>query len=300
MKTKMIIVFSLVLACFFSVYAQEIEVNVTVNMEQLPFEYRNDVMSMETDIENYINNQKFLKEDWEGPKIPVELSIVLSGGSNKNYTAKLLVLSKRNLIGEDAGASINLRMLENNWGFQYAKNASFYYNPLRFDNFSSILDFYMLLVIGFDLDTYGELEGSKAFNAAYQIVQLGASNQVEGFSTYSRPGEFTKYNLLSEISDMRYEDFRKLIFSYYYDGLDNMIKDKEKGLKGLDDVIYYMAKFKKEKLSGPSVLMQLFFDTKAEELAATFKGYNNETLFEYLIYLDPGNTMLYQQSKQGR
>jgi hypothetical protein len=158
----------------------------------------------------------------------------------------------------------------------------------------------MFLVIGMDKDTYGELDGSKEYDKAKSIFQLGASNEIPGFKTFSQPGEFTKYNLVTELTDMRYEDFRKLIFAYYVDGLDRMAFNKEKATEALAGIIADMAAFKQNKLTGPSVLLQLFFDSKAQELASIFKGYQDKKVFNDLIYLDPSNTMLYNEARDSR
>ncbi|MCX7735197.1 MAG: DUF4835 family protein [Candidatus Kapabacteria bacterium] len=297
-----IIIGILFLLSSFSLFSQEIEANVIVNMEQLEFEARNNVANFDKDIMNYINNQSFTGEKWEGPKIPVEINIYLSGGRNGKYSARMFIVSKRTLDGpdENTGQSVALRMIEDNWAFEYGLGAFLSFNMLRYDRISSMIDYYMFLVIGMDKDTYGELDGSKEYEKAKSIFQLGASNNIPGFKTFSNPGEFTKYNLITELTDMRYEEFRKLIFAYYVDGLDRMAFNKETATEALAEIISDMAAFKQNKLSGPSVLLQLFFDTKAQELASIFRGYKDKKVFNDLIYLDPSNTMLYNEAKDSR
>ena len=286
----------------FSASSQEIKANVTVVLDQLTFENRTSVAQMENDVESYINNQKFTRIEWEGDPIPVEITIVLSGGSNNKYGGRLLVVSKRKLDGpeEIAGESVALKMLDDKWSFEYGLGANLTYNPMRFDAFTSLIDYYLLLVIGFDLDSYNELSGSEVFEQAKSIIQLGASNNADGYSTFSQPGEFTRFNLVSELTDMRYHDLRKIFFSYYFDVLDQMAFDKEKAMLSLEYVISDLASFKKNKMVGPSVLLQAFFDSKANEIAYTLKSYPNEDVFLNLKYVDPSNTILYDDAKAGK
>lgn len=299
MKTKAFIPILLFFFTTLSLFSQEIEANVVVNLEQLEFEARNNVSNFDRDLMSYINNQSFTGEKWEGPKIPVEINIYLSGGRNSKYSARMFIVSKRFLDGPDeiTGQSVALRMIEDKWSFEYGLGAFLSFNMLRFDRISSMIDYYMFLIIGMDKDTYGELDGSKEYEKAKSIFQLGTSNQIPGFQSFSQPGEFTKYNLITELTDMRYEEFRKLIFAYYVDGLDKMAFDKEAAIQAIAEIIQDMALFKKNKLTGPSVLLQLFFDTKAQELASIFKGYKDKNLFNDLIYLDPSNTMLYNEAR---
>jgi hypothetical protein len=291
----------LMIGSSFTILAQEIKATVIVNTDQLQMEALNSVSSMANDVQNYINNNRFLETQWEGEPIPVEINIYLSGGRNNRFSGKMFIVSKRVLDGpkDNQGQSINLRLKEDTWSFEYSRGANFTYNVLRYDEFVSMIDFYMLLIIGYDLDTYGELDGNKAFDNARSIVNMGAGNNVPGFKSVNNPGDFTKYNLLSELQDMKNYTFRKIIFSYYVDGLDQLSKKKEETLKSIENILAEMVVFK-QKLSGASVIMQLFFDTKAQELAAIFNSYPTRDVFNNLIYLDPSNTMLYQDSRDGK
>ncbi len=275
--------------------AQEIEANVSVSLEQINQENRIYVTSMESDLENYINSQRFTNINWEGARIPVDLSIFLTGGSQGKFSARIFVAAKRYLYGQEGGASVTLRLVDEKWSFDYAMGASHSYNPRRFDRFVSLLDYYMLLIIGFDMDTYGELDGTPIYEMAKEICRLGASYGESGYSTYSQPGEFTRYSLVSELTDLRYEPLRVLFFEYYVDGLDMVAENREEALKSLHEIIDDIADYKRNKMVGPSVLLQAFFDAKAGELAASFKDYNDKTIYKTLMYLDPSNTTIYEE-----
>ncbi|MBM2816163.1 MAG: hypothetical protein HW421_2925 [Ignavibacteria bacterium] len=279
--------------------AQEIEANVIVNVEQLSMENRISVQTMQNDITSYINNQKFTEKKWEGPKIQVDINVFLQGGSNNKYAARVFIISKRSLDSKQNSSSIALKLIDTKWYFEYAQYASLTYNSMRYHPVSSLLDFYMLMIIGYDLDTYGELDGTQIYDKAKQICSTGEMGGGEGWSTRPSPGDYTRYNLINEMSDMRYEEFRKLIFSYFVDGLDQMDKEPEKGYQAVKDAIQNIALFKKNKLSGPSVFLQAFFDAKSDELANLFKGKEKE-FYAILKYLDPTNSMLYEDARDGK
>lgn len=301
MRIVLVLFVMVILTINFSL-AQEIKANVTVNTEQIASENLYYIATMANDVENYINNTKFLDNyEWEGDPIPVEISIVLSGGNNNRFGARMFIASKRMLDGPkgEESWSVELRMVENKWKFEYSQGANFTYNTMRFDPFVSMLDYYMLIVIGFDLDSYGELDGSKAYDKAKLIFSNGVTAGADGFETHSTPGQYTKYNIVSELTDMRYDEFRKLIFSYYVDGLDLMYQEPKRALENLAYVIERMAEFKNKKMSSGSVLLQIFFDTKARELASIFNGYEERKVFNYLMDLDPANTIIYQESRDG-
>ncbi|MCB0701895.1 MAG: DUF4835 family protein [Candidatus Kapaibacterium sp.] len=290
------LLFTLVFLVFgMNIFAQEIEADVTVNVEMLDQDKRISVSTMENDLERYINSTRFTDIEWEGKKIPVDISIALTGGYNNRYNAKLFIASKRYLYGQEEGTSVVLKIADNEWSFEYAQGAYFDYNTTRYNEFSSLIDFYMLTVIGFDMDTYETLGGNSAFNIARRIAGIASTEDIPGFKTFIQPGEFTKYALISELTDLRYEDLRILFFEYYVDGLDMMAEDKDKGLENLRKIIGDIVDYKQNKMTGPSVLLQVFTDSKAFELGATFEGYKDQSVFKDLKYIDPSNTTLYER-----
>lgn len=297
-----VLLYGFILFCTFilntQLQAQEIVANVNVNMEMLAQENRVNVQTMESDLENYINNQRFTNIEWEGAKIPVEISIYLAGGAMSTYSARLFVVAKRMLDGPEGSSSVSLKLVDDKWAFEYSRYANLTFNPNRFHEFTSLIDFYMLLVIGMELDSYGELEGSQVFDLAKRICQIGASAGAEGYQTFSEPGKFTRYNLINEITDLRYEPLRKLIFSYYVDGLDLMYADSKTAIENIINVMKDMYEFKKNKMTGPSVFLQAFFDAKNMELSELFKKYPDKSIYDLLIYLDPGSATMYRDAKE--
>lgn len=284
-------------------HSQEIKANVTVNTELLSIEAKQYIFTLENDLENYINNQKFTSEEWEGEPIPVDINIYMMSGGNNRYSAKMVIVSRRYVDNPENDLQMRVPTLfitETNWKFEYSYGASLTYNPMRFDYFTSVIDFYMLLVIGFDKDTYEELGGNSAFEKARSILLLGSTQQASGFETNVEPGSFSKYNIIKELNDPRYYPLRKLFFSFYVDGIDKLAYNKTEGMENIEKVIDAMAKFKKEKITESSILIQIFFDTHNQTLATLFNGYKNENFFGNLMYLDPKNSMLYQDAMKGK
>ncbi len=301
MKKSILIIIFIGLLLSGKILSHEIKAEVMVNMEQIPEEKRVNVNAMQNDVEKYLNNQKFTDLKWEGAPIPVDITIVLSGGYNNRYAAQLFIASKRSIYGTQGGTSVTLKLIDKEWEFEYGMGANLSYNPMRFNEFSSMLDYYMLMIIGFELDTYKELDGTRIYDAAKQIVQMGASAGATGFKTITKVGDYTKYNLVSELTDPRFEPFRKLIYGYYIDGLDVMNEDKELALETIAYLIQEMAKFKDKKLTNHSILVQTFFEAKYVELAELFKGYKKyPSVFRDLRYIDPMNSATYEEAERGK
>jgi hypothetical protein len=279
--------------------AQELKATVVVNMERLDFEDRTDVSTLKDDLERYVNSQRFTDIDWEGEPIPVDILIYIISGSKNNYSARIAFSSKRMLDGPGDGQSVNARFMEDNVNFEYARGGNFAYHTNRYNSLNTLVDFYMLTLIGMDLDTYGESGGDKPYRLAMNVFSLGTSAGATGYENRTGVAEFNKYNLISELTDVRFVPFRNLVFSYYYDCLDQMAFDEKEAKANLVKVIYDMNDFRRDKLTAQSVLLQLFFDTKAQEICSILNGYDDRMVFSALMELDPSHTLFYEEARDG-
>ena len=103
---KFILIFVILLSTL-KVYSQEIQASVSVDVQQVNQEFRINVQSMASDLEKYINNTKFTNGQWEGPKIPVDISIILSGGFNNSFQGRLILTSQLRLNNGGTGAQVS-------------------------------------------------------------------------------------------------------------------------------------------------------------------------------------------------
>ena len=282
-----------------TIHAQEIELQVNVDLKNISFDNRIDIQNLRQDIINYINTQRYSESEWEKPKVPVDIGITItSRGPNNTYSAILTVMSYTVL--EDGSKSILMRAMDKQWTFEYAPGNMMSFQANRFNALSSPIDFYMLMAIGMFMDTFAELDGTPYYEKAKVICRAGAGANVTGYPMTPDPSVPSKLGLATEASDLLYEEFRKLIFSYHFDGLEAVGKDKSQGLPLLATIIEQMAQFKKAKVTMRSQFMEAFFNSKFQELADLFKGYSDSGVFTNLSQLDPANSTVYQAAQENK
>ncbi|MFZ9815603.1 MAG: DUF4835 family protein [Candidatus Kapaibacteriota bacterium] len=255
-------------------HAQEIALQVNVDLQNIPFDSRIDIQNLKQDLLNYINNQRYADEDWDKPKVPVDIGITItSRGPNNTYTGILTVMAYTVL--ENGSRSIMMRAMDKQWSFEYAPGNMMSFQSNRFNTLSSPIDFYMLMAIGMFLDTYAELDGTPFYEKAKIICRAGAGANISGYPTTPDPSVPSKLGFSTEATDLLYEEFRKLIFSYHFDGLEAVNANKAQGLPLLATVIEQMNQFKKAKVTMRSQFMESFFNSKFQELADLYKGYQD-------------------------
>lgn len=287
------------LAANVTLRAQELDPTVTVNMDALTLDQRQDVLTMAENVRSYLSNNRYTDADWEGERIPVDVSIWISSRNGNRYTARLSVVSKRLVNNTPGTGSGLLRVFDQDWTFEWSFNPTLVYQPLRYDPFTSVLDFYMAIAIGLDMDTYDDQGGTDMYKRAQNIAQAGNAQGVSQFSTNYQPGQFTRMSLITELMDMRYVGLRRLIFDYH-DAIELYAQNKEQGRAALEGVIHDIAEFKRSKISNRSVLLQAFFDAKTLEIADVFRGYKGAQIWTDLRFLDPGNTQQYEAARSGQ
>jgi hypothetical protein len=298
----LVLVLSLIVgltSSYVTAVAQELDPTVRVDMQPLTLDQRQDVMLMAETVKNYLQSNRYTSEDWEGARIPVDVTIYINGRNGNRYSARLSIVSLR-LVNNTPGTGGGLlRVFDQDWTFEWSNSPTLVYQPLRYDEFTSVLDFYMMLAIGLDMDTYDDLGGADMYKAALSIAQTGNAQGISQFSTVYQPGQFTRMAFVTELNDMRFQGLRRLIFDYHA-AVDLYAESKKEGQVALAQVLNDMANFKRTKISNRSVVLQAFFDAKAGEISDIFKGVSDQQIWADLRFLDPGKTQQYEEARKGK
>lgn len=297
---------------------QELRATVTVDFAPgFDLNERDNFASFRQELQAYLNTQSFTGKEMksEVDKImwkdePVNLNVsftLLSGTQTTRYNATMLISAKRTLYGTKKQSSTVI-FLDTKVMFPYQRGSSFSYQPLRFDDLLSVLDFYALMCIGFDLDSFYPLGGTPYFQRAQQTLQIAGTTQSQYVSMNEdngwnlrgdEPGKISRASVVSELLDARYSEFRTLTSAYYLNGLDFLGDKPDEAKATIDDLLTKFADFK-DKLPNRSALFQLFFDSKFRELAELFRGYPSEKVWAKLKYNDPSRTIIYEDTRTGR
>lgn len=273
-------------------FSQELAANVVVSYEQLDNASKERLVNFQQDVENYLNSARYTDKAWEGERIPCQFNIFFTGSSQEiNYSAQIVVSSQRPIYKSKAN-SLMMRVQDKNWQFIYERNQALYFNQTTFDPLTSLLDFYASVIIGFDADSFEKFGGSPYFAKAYDIAVLGASSRfADGWSAIG--ASYSKRGLVEDLSNAKYEKFRKNYFDYHYNGLD-IIKDNPaeatKNLTKLVNDIYENY----EKMTR-SVLLRVFFEAKAGEIVDHFGKIASNDVFEKLKIIDPAHITKYNE-----
>ncbi len=275
-------------------FAQELNSTVTVNVDQLPSEYKDKLNDFAQVVQDYLNNNKYADQNWQGDKIDCTFNIFfLSGSGEVNYTAQAVITSTRPIY--HAGkSSLMLNIMDDKWSFSYESGQSMNLDLNTFDGLKSFLDFYALVIIGVDADSYDPFGGSPYFSKAIEIGVLGSSSKnPKGWDVQS--SAYNRRVYVNDLMDSKLQQFRKDFFNYHYNGIDLLYsgpKYKPLGQQNIAKLIEDLYSNKVINITR-NVVLTVFFNAKAGEIAKSLADYPDKTIFKKLIKIDPSNSSKY-------
>ncbi len=279
---------------------QEIDCKVNINSENLTAEARENLSDFGRKLEEYINNFIWTKDDFAGEKIRCTFDIFFQGSPAENrYIAQVFIGSQRPIYKNEKNTGI-MRIFDDKWEFSYFRNQPFYHNNLQFEPLTSFIDFYIKIILGFDYDSYKELDGTKFFQHAFDIANKARSGggASAGWDIKSS-GTYSRYQFIDEIVNPKYKVIREAIFLYHFRGLDLLSKNQNKALDNVLKSIESIANFQK-KINEKSLLIKTFFDTKYLELCELFLDSTDPDIYYKLSQYDPSHQKNYDEYKLKR
>ena len=277
-------------------FSQELQATVQINTEQLTTVYRENLEVFKFQLQDYLNNTKFTSESWEWPKIQCSFNIFFTSASDDvNYSAQVVINSTRPVEGLEK-RSLMLNIMDSKWTFQYEKNQSIYYNPTDFNPLNSFLDFYALIIIGMDSDSYEPFGGTPYFQDAMRIAIMGGTTGYKD-SWGTSSSNYNKRGFIEDATSATFQNFRKDIFDYHYNGLDVFYREPQTTYNSIVKLVDNLLKHKKAT-NRRSPFISAFFDAKSGEIVSYLEKYEDRTVFTKLQKIDPAHTTKYIEAEE--
>ncbi|MEO0876330.1 MAG: DUF4835 family protein, partial [Bacteroidota bacterium] len=216
--------------------------------------------------------------------------------SATSFEMTLAVQSSRPIFGTDQSTPI-LNTIDNYVSFEYEQFQPLQFSENRFENnLTSILAFYVNIILGLDYDTFSPTGGDQYFQKAQEIVNnvpaglygtyLGWSSTDGSNSRGSRNRFWVIENLLSP----RFKPLRLGMYQYHRLGLDMMTADIPAARAAISEVITTLGQV--DQSYPNAILTQLFLNAKRQEILEIFKrGTNAErsAVRQVMTRVDPAN-----------
>lgn len=297
MQKKLLFILSIavILLCN-TLQAQDMDCVVKVNYESVPTTNKDLLVNFESDIRDYINSYKWGSDNLdEKIKCTFDINIQSVVGQDR-YSAQVFIGSSRPIYNGSQNSAV-LRLFDESWEFTYVKGRAINHNTYTFNDLASFLDYYAFLIIGYDYDTYDNLNGTPHFQKAADIVSLARSTGGKGWQP-AKSG-YSRLQLIEEILNAKFAPVRTASFIYHFCGLDSIAASKERAYKNIVDAIMMIGEVKKTA-DARNQIIKAFFDTKFKEIAELFVGYADPKMYFDLAAIDPSHQTVYDEYRKKR
>lgn len=272
--------------------AQELRCNIQISTQQIPGTNKQVFQTLQGAINEFVNSRAWTNYRF-APNERIECSMLfniteLTG--NDRYTGTLQIQVRRPVYNTSYN-TVLLNYVDNDLDFNYTE-----FQPLEFSetshlsNLTSILAFYIYIILGLDYDSFALKTGNEFFLKAEKIV-INAQNATQrGW----RPGESTsrrnRYWLINNILNDDYAPLREFIYTYHRQGLDMMYDRLDEGRRNCEESLTLLQEFYLERPDPFMFFLQVVLDAKSDEFVNLFQGsmdYDKRRLLAILNQIDP-------------
>lgn len=275
--------------------AQEVFCNVQVNASQIQTSDRKVFQTLQTAIYEFVNNTKWTNTNVKNEE-RIECTFLINikeKVSNDEYKASIQVQSTRPIFGTSYKSTM-LNYLDNNFRFRYLEYQSLEFNEnAHISNLTSVLAYYVYMVLGLDFDTYSEYGGASYYIKAQNIVNNAQNARELGWKAFE--SDKNRYWLAHDLLDSRYEEIHNCYYRYHRLGMDLLADKTDDGRYEITEALHELRGIYQ---SNPSAfILKVFFDAKSDEITKIYsEAFPNEQarIIKLLVEIDPSNSTKYQ------
>ena len=262
-KLLLLILFS----CFS--FAQVLDCKVSVNADLINQTNSQIFETLERELNEFVNANLWVdirSEDYN--KINCTMLITIENYSNNEFQANLQIQSSRPVFGSTYVTPL-LNRKDDDFNFSYQEFESLNFNPNNTNtSLVSLISYYVYVILGVDADSFTLFGGDSYYEQARKIVDLSQTNRFSGWKQSEK--KTNRYWLIDQLSTNPFSLFRQAIYDYHIKGLDVMVNQPEVGKIAISKSISDLKSLSESRPN--NLVVQLFFDTKSDEVVQIFSG----------------------------
>jgi len=280
----------------FGLSSQEILCNIQVNHQQIQGTDKKVFETMQTDVTEFINNRRWTNYDIKSEE-RIECSMVIliqERPSTDRFKARLNIVASRPIFGTTYNSTL-LNYQDDDFEFEYVEYQSMEFQENQYySNLTSVLAFYVYIVLGLDFDTFSLYGGSQFFEKAELVVNAAQDAPFGGWNAFE--DQRNRYWMVENYMNQTYSDLRAFLYEYHLGGLDIMSEKVEQGRAKIAQSLNLLKNVNDEQ---PNLFnLQLIVDAKRDEIVNIFKEGNpteKSEVIDLMKEIDPANSSTYSK-----
>ncbi len=281
------------------IHSQEMDCRVQISTPGMSEHDRQIMRTLRSDIYDFINQRNWTNYQFN-PNERIESTIVITieeKEGNDLYKGTIQVQLRRPVYNSSYNSPV-LNINDRDFHFRYRENEPLEYSDNAFNcNLTSVIAYYVYMIIGFDFDTFTHLGGTPYFEKAQDVVNLAQSSNKPGWRSYE--SRQNRYWLIENIFNSNYRPIREALYTYHRLGFDKMIDNMDMARENVTEALELLRRAHRQRPG--SYLMQIVMTTKNDEIVnlyteATSREQNDA--ISILTEIDPANADKYRKINQ--
>lgn len=271
------------------VYSQQFNTNVVVNFESVNQTNNSVFKNLENSIKLFVESTKWSEDKFdEHELINLNIFFNVTRFSENFFIGNMEFQSYRPVLNSTYSTQL-FKYVDKNTQFEYVEFEPIDFNQTQFtSNLSSILAFYVNIILGLDKESYELDSGNYFFNSANNILNLANQNNNLGWDSSFSDGKINRFWLIQNLVSDESKEFKEFFYNYHVNGLDLMSENISDAKNNISLSISNLKSI--QRRTPNSILLKIIFDSKSDEIKQIFSGgtfYDNSDLINNLNYLSP-------------
>jgi hypothetical protein len=269
--TKFLILFFLTFSIVIDILSQELNCRIQVMSQSVQGTNKKKFENMQNDLYEFLNNRKWTEHVY-GQDEKIECNFVINiteEVSSDEFKGTLQVQASRPIYNSTYN-SVLINYIDNSMHFRYVEFQPIEFNEQTFtNNLTSVLAFYVYIILGMDYDSFSQDGGSPYFQKAEAVVNNAQNAQEKGWKSFE--SFKNRYWLVENILNENYKPLREFNYRYYRLGLDRMAEKPIEARNEIAESLKLVQKAYRNKTTS-TMILQLLFDAKADEFVNLFSA----------------------------
>ena len=302
MMRKVVLLVVMALEACLQLSAQELQVKVTINHNQIQGTETSVFESLQQTLEQFINDRQWTNLQFQkNERIVCNFNITVTKYDKDNnlFTCNAMIQANRPVFNS-AYTTTLYNNRDNDFNFEFNQFDQLEFNEEVIDNqLTALIAYYAYLIIGLNLDSFAPMGGEDVLQRCMNLVNNAQNLGFTGWKAFEN--DRNRFALINDYLDGAMQPFRQLQYDYYRLGLDEMANNVERGRTAITTAIEEQLK-KCHEDKPLSLLPQIWTDFKRDELANIYKGKGTqkekENVYEILFGINASQSNAWDKIKE--
>ena len=282
--------------------AQELQVKVNINHQQVQGTDASVFENLQQTLEQFVNERQWTALQFqENERIQCSFNITVTkyDASENKFTCTAMIQANRPVYNS-AYTTTLYNNRDKNFDFEFVQFDQLNFNEEVIDNqLVALVAYYAYLIIGLDLDSFAPMGGTDVLQRCMNLVNNAQNLGFPGWKAFE--DSRNRFAIINDYLDEGLKPMRQLQYDYYRQGLDEMAQNVERGRTNVTTALENDLK-KAHEDKPLSLLPQIWTDFKKDELANIYKGKGTqkekESVYDILFGINASQNTTWEKIKQ--